>query len=193
MGYGLWFGIFVFLGTTLCQGQNREEREHRIRKSQFPTVQLDSLVVGSEIKQKRYYKEIDSLQTTYIFKFKKDRLHYFLSYDDTGKLVTSGFRIKEIDMPEETYQKIESYLSDSYKKYRIKRIFQEYPAVHTESDTPKLRNTFQNLILPNIVYKLIVIGKNNKRSNDLDLWFRADGSLIRKRLALPMNHDRILY
>ena len=193
MGYGLWFGIFVFLGTTLCQGQNREEREHRIRKSQFPSVQLDSLVVGSEIKQKRYYKEIDSLQTTYIFKFKKDRLHYFLSYDDTGKLVTSGFRIKEIDMPEETYQKIESYLSDSYKKYRIKRIFQEYPAVHTESDTPKLRNTFQNLILPNIVYKLIVIGKNNKRSNDLDLWFRADGSLIRKRLALPMNHDRILY
>ena len=193
MGYGLWFGIFVFLGTTLCQGQNREEREHRIRKSQFPSVQLDSLVVGSEIKQKRYYKEIDSLQTTYIFKFKKDRLHYFLSYNDTGKLVTSGFRINEIDMPEETYEKIESYLSDSYKKYRIKRIFQEYPAVHTESDTPKLRNTFQNLILPNIVYKLIVIGKNNKRSNDLDLWFRADGSLIRKRLALPMNHDRILY
>lgn len=193
MGYGLWFGLFVFIGTSLCQGQNREEREHRIRKSQFPTVQLDSLAIGPRIKQKRYYKEVDSLQTTYIFKFKKDRLHYFLSYDDTGNLVTSGFRVNEIDIPEETYQKIEGYLSDTYEKFRIKRIFHEYPVVNTESDTPDLTDTFQNLMLSGNAYKLIVFVKNSTGRHELDLWFKADGSLIRKRPALPMNHDRILY
>lgn len=193
MRYGLWFGLFVFLGTSWCQGQNREEREHRIRKSQFPTAQLDSFVVGYKIKQKRYYKEIDSLQTTYFFKFKKDRLHYFLSYDDTGKMIKSGFRVNEIDIPEETYQKIESYLSDSHEKFKIKRIFQEYPVANTESDTHGLTNTFQNLILPGNEYKFIVIVKNNTEKGELDLWFTADGSLIRKRPALPMNHGRILY
>ena len=193
MGYGLWFGLFVFIGTSLCQGQNREEREHRIRKSQFPTVQLDSLAIGPKIKQKRYYKELDSLQTTYIFKFKNDRLHYFLSYDDTGNLITSGFRVNEIDIPEETYQKIEGYLSDTYEKFRIKRIFHEYPVVNTESVTPDLTDTFQNLMLPGNAYKLIVFVKNSAGRGELDLWFKADGSLIRKRPALPMNHDRILY
>ena len=193
MGYGLWFGLFVFIGTSLCQGQNREEREHRIRKSQFPTVQLDSLAIGPKIKQKRYYKEVDSLQTTYIFKFKKDRLHYFLSYDDTGNLITSGFRVNEIDIPEETYQKIEGYLSDTYEKFRIKRIFHEYPVVNTESDTPDLTDTFKNLMLSGNAYKLIVFVKNSTGRHELDLWFKADGSLIRKRPALPMNHDRILY
>lgn len=193
MRYGLWFGLFLFLGTYLCQGQNRDEREHRIRKSQFPTMQLDSMIVDLKIRQKRYYKEVDSFGTTYFLKFKKDRLHYFLSFDEAGNLVNSGFRVTEIDIPEETYQEIKEYLSDSFEKFRVKRIFQEYPATNTERDTPKLTDTFQNLILPSNVYKLIVIVKNNKRSSELDLWFRADGSLLRKRPALPMNHDRILY
>ena len=193
MRYGLWFGLILFLATNLCQGQDIKEREHRIRKSQFPIMQLNSMILGPKIKQKRYYKEVDSLGTTYFLKFKKDRLHYFLSFDEAGNLINSGFRVTEIDIPEEIYQEIKGYLSDSFEKFRVKRIFQEYPTTNTQSDTPKLTDTFQNLILPTNVYKLIVIVKNTKRSSELDLWFRADGSLLRKRLALPMNHDRILY
>lgn len=193
MRYGLWFGLILFFITSLCQSQDIQEREHRIRKSQFPTMQLNSTILGPKIKQKRYYKEVDSLGITYFLKFKKDRLHYFLSFDQDGNLVNSGFRVTEVDIPEETYQEIKEYLSHSFEKFRVKRIFQEYPPTNTENDIPTLTDTFQNLILPSNVYKLIVNIEINKRRSELDLWFRADGSLLRKRPALPMNHDRILY
>ena len=112
--------------STVCFPQNIE-REHRIRKSQFPTLQTDLMKIGPKIYKKRYYKEIDSLVTTYILKFKMARLNYSLSFDDTGKLNISGFRVNEIDVPEETFQKIKAYLSDSYEKSRIKRIFSTVP------------------------------------------------------------------
>jgi len=121
------------------------------------------------------------------------RLNYSLILDDTGKLKISGFRVNEIDIPEETFQKIKVSLSDSYDKSRIKWIFQQYPTTNPENDESALKNTFQNLLLPSNVYKLIVIGKKDNKNNEYDLWFSADGNLIRKRQALPMNHDRILY
>ncbi len=169
------------------------EREHRIRKSQFPQVNIGLMLNGSKTNKLRYYKEVDSLETTYILKFKMARLNYLLSFDDIGKLKISGFLVNEIDIPEETFQKIKAYLSDSYEKSRIKRIFQQYPATITENAKSALTITFQNLLLPSNVYKLIVIGKNDNKNNEYDLWFTADGNLIRKRLSLPMNHDRILY
>jgi hypothetical protein len=178
--------------STVCFPQHIE-REHRIRKSQFPTVNIDLAFNGYKTNNIRYYKEVDSLATTYILKFKMARLNYFLSFDDTGKLKISGFRVNEIDIPEEAFQKIKAYLTDSYEKSRIQRIFQQYPATNPENDESALKNTFQNLILPSIVYKLIVIGKNDKKKNEYYLWFNADGNFIRKRQALPLNHDRILY
>ncbi len=185
--------LLLFFAASFCFSQ-QIEREHRIRKSQFPTTQTDLMILGpKKFRKKRAYKEVDSMATTYTLKFKMDNLHYFFSYDDNGKLKNSGFRIKEIDIPEETVEKIKAYLSDTYEKTRIKRIFQQYPAKFTENDRPELKDTFQNLILPSNVYKLIVIGNNDKRNTEYDLWFSAAGNLIRKRQALPMNHDRILY
>ncbi len=185
------FIVLLFIGA-VCFSQ-QIEREHRIRKSQFPQVNIGLMLNGSKTNKMRYYKEVDSLETTYILKFKMARLNYLLSYDDDGKLKISSFRVKEIDIPEETFQKIKAYISNSYEKFRIKRIFQQYPPTITVDHKPELKDTFQNLLLPSNVYKLIVIGKNEKKNNEYDLWFSADGNLIRKRQALPMNHDRILY
>lgn len=177
---------------TVCFPQHIE-REHRIRKSQFPTVDFGTMFNGIKTNKMRYYKEVDSLKTTYILKFKMARLNYSLSFDDTGKLIKSGFLVNEIDIPEETFQKIKTYLIDSFEKSRIRRIFQQYPVTNSENAESELTNTFQNLLLPSNEYKLFVIGKNDKKHTEYDLWFSADGNLIRKRKALPMNHDRILY
>jgi len=185
--------ILMFFISTVGLSQHIE-REHRIRKSQFPALQKDLMnPEQKKFKKVRYYKEVDSVETIYLLKFRRDRLHYFLSYDDNGKLKNSGFRIKEIDIPEDTVKKIESYLSESFEKFRIRRIFQQYPVTNAGNVDPSLRNTFQNLLLPTNVYKLIVIGKNDQRNTEYDLWFNADGDPIRKRQALPMNHDRVLY
>jgi len=188
MKYSLF--VYIFLISTFCFSQHIE-REHRIRKSQFPTLQKDVMILEQKkFKKVRYYKEVDSVETTYLIKFKRDRLHYFLAYDPNGKLINSGFRIKEIDIPEDTVEKIKAVLTHSYGKSRIRRIHQLYP---TTSDATSLTNTFQNLILPSNIYRLMVITKNDQGTTEYDFWFNAEGDLLRNRQALPMNHDRVLY
>ena len=184
--------ILVFCGTLICQGQDNYEREFRIKKSQFPVLQSDSIWDGPNLKRKRYYKEIDSLGTNYILKFKKDRLHYALSFDKDGTLKKTGFRVNEVDIPDETFLAMENHLSASFNKFSIKRIYQQY-SIHDENDQSILTSTFQNLLLPSIIYKLVVIGKKDGIKNEYDFWFNAEGHLINKRIALPMNHDHILY
>lgn len=188
----LKIAILLFFGIQWCQGQDQYEREYRIRKSQFPVLQSDSILNGHDLKRKRFYKEIDSLGTNYILKFKKDRLHYTLSFDKDGTLKKSGFRVNEVDIPDEAFLAMENHLSASFNKFSIKRIYQQY-ASHDGNDKSLLTSTFQNLLLPSIVYKLVVMGKKDGIKNEYDFWFNADGLFLTKRIALPMNHDHILY
>jgi len=102
--------IVLLIMSTVCFPQHIES-EHRIRKSQFSPVNIDLMSLGSKTNKIRYYKEVDSLETTYILKFKMARLNYSLTFDDTGKLKNSGFRVNEIDIPEETFQKSKSILN----------------------------------------------------------------------------------
>lgn len=185
--------ILVFCGTLICQGQDNYEREFRIKKSQFPDIPLDSSLAGHNIKRKRFYKEVDSLGSTYILKFKKNRLHYNLRFNESGELLNSGFKINEIDVPDETLQEIKRLLSSTFVKHKIKRMYQQYASNKKESEDSQLKNTFQNLLLPSNIYKLNITGKNGKNSTEYDFWFNAEGHLINKRIALPMNHDHILY
>lgn len=186
------FLIFLFLhGLTFAQ--DNPEREHRIKKSQFPVLQTDDSALGSKIKTRRYYKEVDSSQTTYSIKFKKDKLHYHLNYDAAGNLINSGFRVKEIDIPEETYTTIKSYLSATFEKIKVRGIWQEYPMRTTEVEAEILKKTFQNLMLPGNAYKLLIRAKKNDKRQDYELWFTADGEFTRMRKALPANFDRVLY
>ncbi len=185
--------MMLFLGTLICNGQEKYEREFRIKKSQFPELKSDSILADGNIKRKRYYKEVDSLGATYILKFKKNRLYYHLTFNDSGELLNSGFRINEIDFPDETIHEIKRYLSGTFEKFKIRRMYQQYAFDKKVGEKSQLKNTFQNLLLPDNLYRLNVKGKKGKTRTDYDFWFNAEGHLIKKRTALPMNHDRILY
>ena len=79
--------IVLLLCSFFVSSQNKYEREHRIRKSQFPKTALD--LIESElnnVKRLKFYKETDSTETSFEAKFKKDRLWYSTEFDDKGLL-----------------------------------------------------------------------------------------------------------
>ncbi|MFK5973907.1 MAG: hypothetical protein QM485_11610 [Flavobacteriaceae bacterium] len=184
--------VFLFLGC-ITFAQDRQEREHRIQKSQFPDLASDFMTLGHKMKKVRYYKEVDSSKTTYAVKFKLDRLYYHIQYNTSGNLINSGFRIKEIDIPQETYTKIKTYISDAFKRFKIRRIWQEYPIDNNKIKNEALKNTFQNLLLASNEYRLLVRAKKQDKAEDYELWFDSEGDLKRIRTALPTNLDRVLY
>ena len=185
--------LLLLLGNT-AQAQYKYEREHRIRKSQFPANALRFIEKKLEdARQVRFYREVDSIKISYEAKFKLDRLRYSVEFDQQGRLEDVEILIREIDIPEESLQAIKEYLSTNFQKYRIRRIQQQYPVSDAEPTAITLRNAFQNLLLPTNRYELIVAGRKDKGFNDYEILFNAEGEFLSIRKSLPANYDHVLY
>jgi len=146
------------------------------------------MILGN-IRNLKYYKEVDSSNTTYTLKFRKGRMHYHIDYNEKGTLQNTGFKVKEVDIPMETYARISAVLNANFDKVKIKYIQQRYNG----SSKNVLKNTFQNLILPSNTYKIMLRGKKVDKREDYIAIFDAEGNLIKTTRALPANYDRVLY
>ncbi|WP_276168236.1 hypothetical protein [Zobellia alginiliquefaciens] len=185
--------LFFVFGISTAFAQIKDEREHRIKKSQFPEnarLFLHQKLVNA--RRIRFYKEIDGSKVSYEAKFKKDRLRYSIEFNTDGKLEDIEIEIEPLDIPNDSYSKITKYLEQNFKKYRIKKIQQQYN-VDDDNVDETLKNAFQNLMLPSIKYELIINGKNDKGYEQFEILFNAEGQFELIKKALPANYDHVLY
>ena len=187
------FLMLLFLGVTGLS-QVKSEREFRIKKSQFPVTTLEKAQPYLEgVRRLRFYKEIDAGRVSYEIKFKKARLHYSVEYSDTGELEDIEMRIRPVDIPEESWKAVEEHLTGSFEKYKVRKIQQQYRRASFPSDADTFRNAFQNLLLPEIRYELMVSGKTEEGYRDFEITYDAKGAFIMKKKSLPPNYDHVLY
>lgn len=185
--------LCLLLSVQLGTAQNKYEREYRIKKSQFPEKALELISTKLEdARRVRFYKETDSTKVSYEAKFKKDRLHYSVEFDEDGVLEDVEILIKSIDIPDDSYSLMTKYLEKKFNRYRIRRMQQQYPVGADPIETT-LRNAFQNLMLPTIKYELIVSGKGDSGYEQFEILFNANGDFEKIRKSLPPNYDHVLY
>jgi hypothetical protein len=176
-----------------CYSQYKYEREYRILKSQFPAEAISAIENNiSDYKRIKFYKETDSVKISYEAKLKKDKLWYSIEFDKEGGLEDIEILIKANDIPNETYTNIETYLNNNFRKYRVKKIQQQYPSNNNPLEEV-FKNAFQNLILPSNHYEIEVVGQKGKGYLDYEILFDAEGNFKQIRTSLPPNYDHILY
>ncbi|MBT8283510.1 MAG: hypothetical protein KJO86_07220 [Muriicola sp.] len=189
----------LFLSTLLFWGltgnaQAKYEREFRIKKSEFPQKALELVNHKIEDARKiRYYKEIDSATITFETKFKKDKLHYSVEFNSEGQLEDIEIQISKVDIPSEVWSSITEHLAGYCKKFKIRRLQQQYPIKNGLPTEQLIKDAFQNLILPYINYELIVVCKRDSGREEFEYLFNAEGTFVSKRKSLPANYDHILY
>ena len=186
--------LFMLVMVQFGVAQNKYERESRIDEEEFPKASY--LLIQDyldDAKRIRFYKETDSIKKSYEAKFKKGRLHYSVEFDESGKLEDVEFIIKEQDVPNDTWGTILFYLDENHAKYRIKKIQQQYPLLDGQSEKKLLHNAFQNLILPEVNYELILSSKKDKEFQEYEALFDAEGQLIQIRKSVPPSYDHVLY
>ncbi|MGB5237632.1 MAG: hypothetical protein WBM43_08200 [Flavobacteriaceae bacterium] len=186
--------IILLLFVLASFGQQKYEREHRIKKNQFP--EKAHVFIAEYLKKARkirYYRETDSSNITYEAKFKVDRLHYSVEFNQSGDLEDVEILIKEVDIPNDSYSLIEQFLDSTYSKYRIRRIQQQYRVEKGVPVEQILKEAFQNLLLPSIRYEIMVAGRKDNGFEDFEILFDSDGKFIEMRKSLPANYDHILY
>lgn len=170
------------------------EREFRIRKDQFPTRALQSVEnYLPEVRRLRFYREIDSNRSSYEVKFKYIRLHYSVEFSSEGALEDVEVRIKPVDIPADSWTAITRDLTQRFSKYRIRKIQQQYPREAFPSAQITLQKAFQNLILPEIRYELIVQARAEEGFLNYEILYDANGSFLNLRKSLPPNYDHVLY
>ena len=193
MKYKALLFLSLFMGFAGV-AQVKSEREFRIRESQFPALALEKAKPYLEgVRRLRFYKEIDGTRHSYEIKFKKERLHYSVEFSDSGVLEDIEVRIKPIDIPEDSWKAVEDHLDTLFTKYKVRKIQQQYPANAFPSDSAVFRNAFQNLLLPQIRYELVVQGKIPEGYRDYEILYDARGGFLNKRESLPPNYDHVLY
>ncbi|WP_445381071.1 hypothetical protein [Robiginitalea sp. IMCC43444] len=191
--FNLLCALFFIVGIPML-AQEKYEREFRIRKAQFPESAY-AAVKGylNEARRVRFYKEIDSSKQSFEIKFKKDRLHYSIEFDKSGGLEDVEIRVKAVDLPNASYKAIRLFLEATFEKYRIRKIQQQYPRDAFSSNSETLKKAFQNLLLPELKYELIILGKKEAGYNEYEVMFDSEGNFIKLRKALPANYDHVLY
>jgi hypothetical protein len=174
--------------------QAKTEREFRIKKSQFPQASLAQAEPFLEgVRKLRYYKEIDSSKQTYEIKFKRNKLNYSVEFNDKDVLEDIEVGISEVDIPIASYQAMEVYLKGNFSNYKIRKIQQQYPRTAFSSTEETFRNAFQNLMLPEIRYELIVYAKTTGHYMDFEILFDFEGKFLSQQKSLPPNYDHVLY
>lgn len=186
--------LLLFTGQAIGLAQAKNEREFRIRKSQFPAAALEQASPYLDgVKRVRFYQEIDSNRSYFEIKFKKDRLHYGARYNPEGELQAVEVRIIPVDVPGDTWEAIGEHLSATFGKYRLASISQQYPRVAFASDSDTFRKAFQNLLLPEIRYEIILHASKGSGQKTWEALYDPSGHLLALREALPPNYDHILY
>lgn len=185
--------IGLFFGIISTFSQSKQEREFRIEEAIFPKNAknlLDPYLINS--KRIRYYKEFDGEKISFEAKFKKDRLKYSIEFSESGLLEDVEFIIKEVDIPDSTFDAITSYLISEHRKYRIKKIQQQYL---NDAEKPKevLKVAFQNLILPEVNYEIVIASKDEKGYAEYEITFNSDGKHLLSRRSKKPEYDHILY
>lgn len=184
----------MLLMCSFAMSQTKLEREHRIKKSQFPEKgKLFMKTKIGPVKNLRYYREIDSSTIHYTAKFKKERLHYGIQFSKNGQFEAVTIAVKEIDIPQDSWENITSFLEQHFTKYRIKRILQLYTVSEEQPEAVTLKKAFQNLIVPELTYTLLAKGKTGNKYKDYKILFDSEGNMSEIKNLLPPNYDHILY
>ncbi|TAI47911.1 hypothetical protein [Flagellimonas allohymeniacidonis] len=185
--------ICTLLGVSPIWSQDKNEREFRISKSELPKNAFTLIEPKLEdAKRIRFYQETDGAKRSFEVKFKKGRLHYSVEFDTEGQLEDVEFIIKPNDIPEDSWNRIVQYLGSNFKKYKVKKIQQQYPS-SKQNNKKTIREAFQNLILPYINYELIFSAKNEKGYQHYEALFNSEGKFVKVRRFALANYDHVLY
>ena len=191
--------LLLFFAMVLCANnfaQERIERQHRIKRLQFPDKALKAIAENSDgMKRLKFYREVDTAGKTYTAKFKKARLSYQMDFNQTGEFENIGLLVNQIDIPNDSFKSMMAHLSQNFENIKIRKMWQSYPIDNPNSAQKSIKNAFQNLMVPKMLYKFLIRARASKNNQPADYMvvFDAEGKFVEIKKSLPANYDRVLY
>lgn len=186
--------LALALASLVAYGQNRPEGAHRIRKVQFPQEAHQLLQTHiSGARHLQYYREITDAGAGYAAGFRKGRLLYRINFRADGALEQAGFRIGPVDLPQEAWARIQAWLNGRFPNNRVKTIWQAYPRLAFDSEATSFRLAFQNLLVPELRYAIVLKARTPDERGTFRAIFDSEGNFQELLEVTPPDHEHVLY
>ncbi|MEM6720781.1 MAG: hypothetical protein AAF611_15735 [Bacteroidota bacterium] len=190
--------LVLFLGFSLCcmaQKSFKHEKESRIEQKAFPQKALELLenTLPKNVKKLKYYKEQDSLKSSYETKLKFKKQKYSIEFSEEGILEDVEVTIKKKQIPPKTLKKIENHLGKNYISFRIKKIQRQYSNTAATEAENVIKKAFSGDLNTSFSYEIIAEVKEKKKRYFIEITFTKDGDFTMVRTIIQSSYDHILY
>ena len=182
------FLLFFVLTFSDSFGQDKLEREFRIKEKDVPQPALNFITACSFTKKIKWYKEVGLTSTSVEAKTKSNAKKYSIEFDSLGQIEDIEINIKWKELPPATQKNIKSQLHAAYQKYKIRKIQIQYTG--EEADLiDAVKNKPSDQI--EINYEIVLKAKTNNEYQLLEYLFSEDGAILSKLNIILNNTDNL--
>ena len=186
--------LLLFLFSVSLSAQTKNEKESRIQLSEFPeNAQILIQPIISDVRRIRHYKEIDGKYVSFESKFKYKKYWYSVEFSRLGILEDIEVEIKERNLESIISKTINLYLKESFIKYDIIKIQEQYVADSSTEDTSFLKSVLENRNVINSNYELIIAVKSSEDWELKEMTFGPKGEFLSSRNIQQGSYEYILY
>lgn len=181
------FVLFTF--SLLLQGQNKFEKETRVKEKYVPEKARDfvhQLELGTRVK---WYLETGINSVSYEAKTKRNKRLYSIEFDDYGSFEDIEIVIDSSEVPEEVYRNIIQLFDSAYQKHKITRMQFQYSGDERLVIESVKNNTTINGIT--IRYEVVVSVKTEGKFQLIEYLFSDNGSFLKRAEIVMYNTDNI--
>lgn len=186
--------FMCFCLTTYSIGQNKNEKESKVSKTDFPLKAQQTLsLIPDNAKRIKYYQETDGSKMSFESKFKLKNLWFSVEFDQEGNLEDIEVKVRKHQLSKTVRDQIHQYLNGHCDKFDIVKIQEQYVQDGLSSDMAFLKSTISNRKTTGSNYELIVAIKNNKKWTLKEMTFDIQGSFLNSRDLQADSYEYIMY
>lgn len=183
--------LFLLISVSVFSQEEKAEKEESIDKTEMPGKAQQYLAENTPNKARkiRYYFEIDGEKKSYEAKFKLKSYRYSVEFSETGNLEDIEVEVDEDDLNEQVFQKITKYFDAENDRFKIEKIQLQFLPGSEE-----ILVIYKNPLTANYSnLELIVATKNSGKLEKFEMTFDAEGNFIKKRKAIRISYDYLIF
>ena len=167
-------------------GQEKFEREYRVKEDEVPKIALDFTNAINFKKRLKWYAEESNDGKTFEAKVYYKKHLYSIEFLDTGALLDIEKKVRFKKLNNDISEKIIEYLNTTYTKFRIKKT-----QIQFKGTTKELKQIFtsENDNTQKFIegFELIVKAKKDKKYKLYELFFDVNGTIKKTLNIVPSN------
>lgn len=178
--------ILTLLFSIQFFGQEKFEREYRVKEADVPKIASDFTNAINFKKRLKWYAEESNDGKTFEAKVCYNKHLYSIEFSETGTLLDIEKKVKFKELDTKSASSIVDYLKTNFKKFKIKKAQIQYKGATKELNqifTPDFENT-QHFIEG---FELIVKAKKDKKYKLYELFFDVNGKIKKTLNIVPSN------